>query len=109
MPIPGLTGPHTFADWMKVDYAKAGRPTLLVTPENGGLLSVSFLAAGQTYGVKVDFHKHRPRHRRHSCSKCEYTFIEHERDEHVPPQLCPNHADPLYQSEWIVGAEEEMP
>lgn len=42
MPIPGLIDTYAFADWMKVNYAKAGRPLLFIKPENGGLLTVAF-------------------------------------------------------------------
>jgi hypothetical protein len=42
MPVPGLIDTYAFADWMKVQYAKAGRPVMVVTPEAGGLLTVSF-------------------------------------------------------------------
>jgi hypothetical protein len=113
MPIPGLIDTYAFADWMKVEYRKAGRPQLLVTPENGGLLQVDFLPAPhrgrETEAIKVEFHKHKPRSRRHACPKGEYVFVEREEDQQVPPSHCPNHGTPLYQSEWIVGAEEEMP
>lgn len=47
MPIPGLEDTYTFANWLKVDYAKAGRPLMLVTPENGGLLTIDFLPKGK--------------------------------------------------------------
>lgn len=43
MPIPGLTDTYTFSDWLKADYSKAGRPKMVVTPENGGLLTVEFV------------------------------------------------------------------
>jgi hypothetical protein len=42
MPIPGLTGANEFSNWMKIDYARAGRPAMSVRPEHGGLLTVIF-------------------------------------------------------------------
>lgn len=52
MPIPGLTNTYAFADWLKVEYKKAGRPQLLVTPENGGLLQIDLLP----YDTLADLH-----------------------------------------------------
>lgn len=42
MPIPGLCDTYEFADWVKVEYRKAGRPVLAVRPEHSGLLTVLF-------------------------------------------------------------------
>lgn len=60
MPVPGLIDTYAFADWMKVDYKKAGSPVMLVRPENGGLLTVLFTSknhgdGGSSNGRIVDF------------------------------------------------------
>jgi hypothetical protein len=42
--IPGLTDVYEFGDWLKKNYIAAHErklPALLVTPERGGLISVS--------------------------------------------------------------------
>lgn len=54
MPVPGLIDTYAFADWMKVDYKKAGSPVMLVRPENGGLLTVLFTSKNHGDGGSLD-------------------------------------------------------
>lgn len=75
MPIPGLTDTYAFADWMKAEYVKAGRPVMTVRPESGGLLTVLFTSThhdkDHTDTVEVKFSANPP------LEKCRRSRFQH--------------------------------
>lgn len=103
MPIPGLEDTYSFANWMKVEYVKAGRPQLLITPENGGLLQIDFIPAPhrgpRTAEVALEFFKGPQK----PCI-CIKPFDLHPGHHHA--QRCPRHLEEESLDRAIAQAEE---